>query len=76
MDHDHRGVLDLTEFSRDLSALLAADLEPHERRVLVDGLGAEGGDNGLEYDAFREVMHALGASTAAERRGRLGALRI
>lgn len=72
-DRDHRGVLDLAEFSRDLSALLAGDLEPHERQALVDGLSADGSDE-LEYEGFREVMLAVGADDA-ERHSRLAALR-
>ena len=72
-DREHRGVLDLAEFSRDLSALLAGDLEPHERQALVDGLSADGSDE-LEYEGFREVMLAVGADDA-ERRSRLAALR-
>ena len=72
-DHHHRGVLDLGEFSRELSALLAADLPPHERQTLIDGLAADG-SGVLEYEGFREVMRAVGAD-GPERRSRLAALR-
>ena len=72
-DISHRGVLDLAVFSHDLSALLASDLEPQERQALADGLGADGSST-LDYDAFREVLYAIGAD-ASERRSRLAALR-
>ena len=73
-DERHSGVLELTSISHDLSALLAGDLEPHERQQLIDGLGADGSGQ-LEYEGFREVMRAIGAD-ASERRGRLAALRL
>ena len=69
-----RACCELADFSHDLSALLAGDLEPHERQQLIEGLGADGTGQ-LEYEAFREVMRAIGAE-AAERRGRLAALRL
>ena len=73
-DERHSGILELTSISHDLSALLAGDLEPHERQQLIDGLGADGSGQ-LEYEGFREVMRAIGAD-ASERRGRLAALRL
>jgi Ca2+-binding EF-hand superfamily protein len=72
-DHSHRGLLELSEFSRDVSALLAGDLEPLERQALIDGLSADG-SGGLEYEGFREVMRAIG-TYGAERRNRMAALR-
>ena len=73
-DDQHCGVLELSTISADLSALLADELEPHERRQLVEGLGADGSGL-LEYEGFREVMKAIGAEPH-ERRGRLAALRL
>ena len=72
-DEQHRGVLELEAISHDLSALLAGDLEPHERKQLIEGLGADGSGL-LEYEGFREVMMAIGAEPG-ERKGRLAALR-
>merc|ERR1719424_990460 len=48
-DEQHRGVLELEAISHDLSALLAGDLEQHERKQLIDGLGADGSGL-LEYE--------------------------
>lgn len=73
-DEGHRGVLEISAISHDLSALLAGDLELHERQQLIEGLGADGSGQ-LEYEGFREVMKALGAEPR-ERKARLAALRL
>ena len=71
-DADRSGSIKLETFFVTLRELLREDLEPAEERKMIAGLDSEGTGE-LDFQGFRDVMLALGA-TGSERRARVAGL--